>query len=343
MTDHDTHGCGETHPRICPHTAGPDAPCCNLDCFPCPQHFTELGSEAMMLLSAGAKYPGAEVMAHIVAHGWLVPAALTWSALLYRYGPLPGQSRDEAVARVDTSSPQGVPSDQVDAHRAWMFRLGAIVRSAMLGDGDTILDTLKSVQGDPEMTSPAFMSLVTSIALAAHDAVAQHQVDPRAIAAFHVLGSQAMNAPGFTMMETLVQMAERPGAPDDEHDLSAEVVDRLNAATPNQLLSAMGIAGRALAQMIEVKTGGPVLISSTDDLMLVDWRDTSLDAARTEADMAPVLALRVASAFSRYDIDGVTQMVQGADDSARFCVDVIVGCCTMIGTEIAGMAARAEP
>lgn len=338
MTDHQPPLCDHPHPRgICDHISGPSSPCCNVDCYPCPQHFSVLIGEVMSHLVHNDQRQVTLTMSHIIRHDWLVPAVLTWSALIHRYAPLPGQTR-EAMADLapDVAIPDGVGADEMDDQRPWMFRLEVIVRAAIMGDADMIVDTLMSVRGDAAMGPKALLSLLASIGLAAHDATDRHPVDGGTMALIHVLGSQTMNAAGFALLDTLVTIAD--SARGGDTDLPRAVVDRMHAATPDELLSGVGIAGRALGQIIDPEghTGtGPLIVSTGGGGMgVIDWRDRSLDAGRDRNDMSPVWALRTAYAFARFDLEQVKSMCLDAEDSALFCVDTIVGACTMIGLEV---------
>jgi hypothetical protein len=321
----------------CTHVPGGD--CCNLGVYACPDHFTQTLSRLMLGCATNDRPEVGRAAADLYGHGWLTAAILTMCSLIQVYGPEPGESADEAIARVDTNTDR-LPDQARAEHSRWIFLLGVLMRSALAGDGDTIMDTLRAVADDPQMTPKRTMSLITSLARQAHHAVYETAgVTPQTLATFGCLGSQTLSAEGFGVLGQLVELTDAFRTDGlDRPELAARFI----ALSPEQMVAAVGVCGRALGQLID--PDGPMLVSTTgmgpnaglQALGVVEWRDESLDATSTPEDVAPARAMRVAVAFARGERDHVVTMLSGDNGGGpRVAMDVVLGSCVILSQMVA--------
>lgn len=323
----------------CDHIPGGE--CCNRADLACPQHFTQLLASFTEAVATRDDRAG-KIALDLAGHRWVIPAVMTWCAVIQGYAMQPGESRDTVLARIAAKTEaltQALSPQDREEHGPWMFRLGVIVRAAVCGDGDMIEATMATVADDPYMTPERTMSLVASVARAAHDVVASDpRVSAQTMATYAILGSQTLTATGFSMLHPMANLAEafRLGRMD-----RTEMATLFADLETSQLLSAVAIAGRALGQLVDpdnvvlIATTGIGATAEANVTGVMEWRDETCDYRRSRQELVAARAMRIACAFATGKRQRVINLLRSSDDDVRYASDVIAGCCSILAMMVA--------
>lgn len=326
----------------CEHTPGGD--CCNRDDLACPSHFTQLVASFMDAVARDDQPTARSAAADLNLHGWTTPAVMTWCGLIHGYAQIPGQSREDVMARITTNTDDLSPADRAE-REGWIFRLGVLARAAVAGDGDMIDATIATVAADPYMTPRRTLSLVASLANATYTLVeADPRITAQTVATYAILGSQTRTAAGFSMLHPMADLMEAIRL--DQTD-RPEVAARFTGIGPVRMLTGVTIAARALGQLIDpedvmlVSTTGIGETAAANVTGIVQWRDPTLDGSLNPEALAAARAMRVAHAFGTGRRQEVINLLKSSDDHPAYARDVIVGCCTILALMVAAQNATA--
>ena len=321
----------------CTHAVPAD--CHNVDLFVCPEHFSNAMADMMCASVVNDQSTFVQIVMHLVEHAWLTPAISTLCGFIEMYGPDPGESQEDAAARVriDTGvyGHDGIPDEDQAQHGVWLFRAGLLTRSAIFGDGQTIFDTIASIAPDPNMDARSTLSILATLSQAAHHSIdIRDQVTQQTVALGMMIGGQTYNPYAYNLLAPVVDLTEsiRTHRPWDDR-LQARFME----ARQMELISMVGTCGRAVGQLITAD--GPEVILSTNRADpaagmtgLLDWRDETVDPGRDPQHLAICRAVRVAAAFARNDGDRVVTMSEQGDpvERRRWAMDVIGGAASML-------------
>lgn len=326
----------------CNHVPGGE--CCNLDRVACPQHFTQLLAQLLTAAHANQDDPVRGAAADLSHHRWTTPAIMTMCALIEHYGRAPGETVEQAMARVTTDT-SGLPPALRADKEPWVFRLGVLARSALAGDGDQIAAVISGLSGegkDPRMTPPRTLSLFASLAAAAHQQTQAPRRDKRrdaaSVATFMILGSQALNAHAYRMVVPLAGLTESFRRATSPTQSGRRVIE----ASKTDLLAAVGVVGRAMGQMVD--PDGPMLFLSDgvggpsaghQVTGMLNWGDTTLDPGREYSELCMARAMRAAIMFANDDVDAVLATIGEVDDQVGYARDLVMGSSALLANMIA--------
>lgn len=311
----------------CTHTAGGD--CCNRPEMPCPDHFTTLLSALMVTAAADDRHGVTDAVADLDGHRWITPAVMTLCGYLQAFGPLPGETVEQAMVRVNTDVEQ-VPADQRAEVQPWLFRLGVLIRSALAGDGLTISDTLLGLQHDPEMTPLRLFALITSLARCAYLVLDTTEgLQPQTVATYACLGSQTFNPFAYSLLVPMAGLTDALRTDVERPDLAT----RIARAPQDEVISAVSVIGRVLGQLIS--PDGPMLFGRTgpagEVTGILEWENTGLDHTLTRQELAGARAMRVGVSYARGEPDTVTAMFVAAGSQSRLqAVETVIGACSLL-------------
>lgn len=330
--------------RISPCTHQQDALTChNRPELPCPQHFSAAVGDVMAAVAHHDNETATVALLHLLGHRWLGSAVMTWCTLINRFVGEPGETPEQTVQRMQTQSVEAMPPDMQEWAAPWMFRLQLMIRSACLGDGPMIIDAFQSAMHDDAMDPGAVLSIVASLALTAHDAIANRdEVTAGTIAAYCTAGSQASTADAFTALRMVGPIIEgfRDNTAHDDTPAMKPRMEAVSDCTQDVLLTAVALVSRSLGQFLDP---AGITLFTTDGHgdtagagvtgMIIGWDDPSLDHARTTGELVHVRAVRAAMSYGRGTPQDLAEVLESG--GYDYALDTILGCCSIIGMMLA--------